>query len=176
MRDLSGPAVVRGVAGSESHQPIEFRDEHTRFTKSVASIDGAFRVVLPQGQYTVQQGTTRTTLTALSGGSYDIDLRRDKAVDYKVTAETEGSGDIVLRVTARGAGQHTFSVRADNLDLKEAPQQTAMLTSEKVSSVAWHAHVLSANTPWVAVVIADNALANHREVTGTAPLNSNRGN
>jgi hypothetical protein len=93
-----------------------------------------------------------------------------------VTAETEGAGDVVLRVTARGAGQHTFSLRADNLDLKEAPQQTALLTSEKASSVAWHAHVLSANTPWVAVVIADNALANRREVTGAASLKLNRGN
>jgi hypothetical protein len=176
MRDLNGPAVVRGVPGSESHQPIEFRDEHTGFTKSVAPRDGAFRVVLPQGQYTVRQGTTRTTLTALSGGSYDIDLRRDKAVDYTVTAQTEGAGEVVLRVTVRGDGQHTFSLRADNLDLKEAPQQTALLTSEKASSVAWHAHVLSANTPWVAVVIADNALANRREVTGAASLKLNRGN
>jgi hypothetical protein len=176
MRDLNGPAVVRGVAGRDSHQPIEFRDEHTGFTKSVAPGDGAFRVVLPQGQYTVQQGTARTTLTSLSGGSYDIDLRRDKAVDYTVTTETEASGDVVLRVTARGAGQHTFSLRTDNLDLKEAPQQAAMLTSEKASSVAWHAHVLLGNTPWVAVVIADNALANRREVTGTAQRKSNRGN
>jgi hypothetical protein len=172
MRDLNGPAVVRGLAEKDSHQPIEFRDAHTGFAKSVAPRDGAFRILLPQGQFTVQQGTTRTTLAALSGGTYDIDLRRDKAIDYTVGTETDASGEIVLRVTARGTGQHIFSIRADNLAMRETTQQSASLTSDKESSVAWHAHVLSPDTPWVAVVIADNALANRREITGTAPLRS----
>jgi hypothetical protein len=174
MRDLNGPAVVRGLAEKDSHQPIEFRDAHTGFAKSVAPRDGAFRILLPQGQFTVQQGTTRTTLAALSGGTYDIDLRRDKAIDYTVGTETDASGEIVLSVTARGTGQHIFSIRADNLAMRETTQQSASLTSDKESSVAWHAHVLSPDTPWVAVVIADNALANRREITGTAPLKSNR--
>jgi hypothetical protein len=172
MRDLNGPAVVRGVSGS-GNQTVELRDEHTGFTKSVAPSSGAFRVLLPQGQYSVRQGTTRTTLTALSAGSYDIDLHPDKAVDYALTTQTEASGDIVLRVAADGSGHHTFSLRAENLDLKEAPRQTVMLTSEKSGSVIWHAHILSGDTPWVAVVIADNIVANRREVTGTAQLQSN---
>src|ERR1700761_6550256 len=174
MRDLNGPAVVRGIAEKNSHQAIEFRQTHTGFTKSVTPKDGAFRILLPQGQYTVQQGITRATLAALSAGTYDIDLRRDKAVDYTVTTETAASGDLVLRVTARGTGQHTFSIRADNLETREAPQQSALLTSEKDSSVAWHAHVLSRDTPWVAVVIADNELVNRLELTGMAPIKANR--
>src|SRR6201996_3614598 len=174
MRDLNGPAVVRGIAEEDSLQPIEFRDAHTVFTKSVTSSDGAFRVLLPQGHYSVRQGATGTSLTALSAGTYDIDLRRDKAVDYTVTTETAASGDLVLRVTARGTGQHTFSIRADNLETREAPQQSALLTSEKDSSVAWHAHVLSRDTPWVAVVIADNELVNRLELTGMAPIKANR--
>ncbi len=174
MRDLNGPAVVRGIAEKDSHQLIEFRDAHTGLTKSVVPKEGAFRILLPQGQYTVRQGATSTALAALSGGTYDVDLRRDKAIDYTVSTETEASGNIILRVTVRGTGQHIFSIRADNLETTESPQQTAMLTSEKESSVTWHAHVLSPDTPWVAVVIADNALANRREVTGTAPLKANR--
>jgi hypothetical protein len=176
MSDLNGPAVVRGITGSDSHGAIEFRDEHSGITKSVAPSGNAFRILLPQGRYTVRQSTARTSLTALSGGSYQIDLRREKAVDYSVTTETEASGDIVVRISARGTGRHTFSLRVDNLELKEAPQQSATLTVEKVGNVTWHAHVLSADTPWVAVVIADNALANRREVTGTAPLNLSHGN
>ena len=171
MRDLNGPAVVRGVSGSDD-QTVEFRDEHTGFTKSIAPSNGAFRVLLPQGQYSVRQGTARTTLIALSAGSYDVDLHPDKAVDYAVTTEMGASGEIVFRVAAHGSGLHTFSLRADNLDLKEALQQTVGLTPEKSGSVNWHAHILSANTPWVAVVIADNAVANRREVTGTAHLRS----
>jgi hypothetical protein len=81
-----------------------------------------------------------------------------------------------VRITARGKGQHTFSLRADNLELKEEPRQTAMLTSGMAGHVTWHAHVLSADTPWVAVVLADNALVNRREITGTASLNMNHGN
>jgi hypothetical protein len=175
MSDLNGPAVVHGITGSDSHGPIEFRDEHSGITRSVAPRGNAFRILLPQGHYTVRQGTARTSLTALSSGNYQIDLRREKAVDYSVTTETEASGDVALRITARGTGRHTFSLRVDNLELKESPQQTATLTAEKADNVTWHAHVLSLDTPWVAVVIADNALADRREVTGTAPLNLSHG-
>jgi Glycosyl hydrolase family 9 len=171
MRDLNGPAVIRGVVGTDD-QPVEFRDQHTGLTKSVTPANGAFRVLLPQGQYSVRQGSAHTTLRVLSAGSYDIDLHADKAVDYGLTAETEASGDVVLRVTAHGSGRHTFALRVDNLGLTEAAGQTVMLTSEKSGSAAWHAHILSADTPWVAVVIADNAVANRREVTGAARLQS----
>ncbi|HTF68359.1 MAG TPA: hypothetical protein VK638_37345 [Edaphobacter sp.] len=176
MRDLNGPAVVRGITDTINHQPVEFRDEHTGLTKTAEAHDGAFRIVLPQGKYTARQGATRTALTALSGGTYDIDLRRREAVDYTVATETEASGDILVRVTARGVGPHRFSIRADNLELNEASQKTLAFASEKVSVAVWHAHIISPETPWVAVVIVDNDLANRREITGTGPLTSNHGN
>jgi hypothetical protein len=176
MRDLNGPAVVRGIADKDSHQPVEFRDLHSGFTKTAISNEGAFRVLLPQGHYTVRQGTTRTTLTALSGGTYDVDLRRDKAIDYTVTTETEAPGDILLRVTVRGTGSHTFSIRADNIELREAAQRFVTLTSGNASELVWHAHITSPETPWVAVIIADDAINNRRELTGTTLLKSASGN
>jgi glucose/arabinose dehydrogenase len=176
MRDLNGPAVVRGVADKDSHQPVEFRGLHSGFTKAVTSNDGAFRVLLPQGEYTVRQGTTRTTLTALSGGTYDVDLRRGKAIDYTATTETEASGDILLRVTARGTGQHTFSIRADNLELREAVQRIVTLSSGNARELIWHAHIISPETPWVTVIVPDHALDHRRELTGTTPLKSAPGN
>jgi hypothetical protein len=48
--------------------------------------------------------------------------------------------------------------------------------SGKADEITWHAHIVSPETPWVAVVIVDNDLANRREITGTAALTSNRGN
>ena len=173
MRDLNGPAVVRGVVDTTNHQPIEFRNQQTGFAESAnPEHDGTFRVLLPQGNYTVRQGAARTTLTAISAGSYDVDLRREKAVDFAIATESDTSDGIVLRVTARGIGSHTFCIRADNLELTEAPQQAVDLTSEKAGDTVWHAHIRSAETPWVAVVIADNALGNRREVTGTAHLHA----
>jgi hypothetical protein len=171
IQDLNGPAVVRGIADKDSHQPVEFRDSHGSYTNAVTPREGTFRIALPQGQYTVHQGAMRTTLTVLSGGSYDIDLQRNKAVDYTATS-AEARGDIFLRVKARGIGRHTFSIRADNLALKEPPQATATLNSDKDSEIVWHAHVISPETPWVAVIIADDAISNRRELTGTVPPQS----
>ena len=176
MQDLNGPAVVRGVADKDSHQRVEFRDSQSAYRKTVTPQAGAFRVLLPQGQYTIRQGTTHTTLTVLSGGSYDIDLRRSKAVDYTVATTTESANDILLRVVASGAGRHTFSIRAENLELKEPPQETVALSLNKASEIVWHAHITSTETPWVAVIIADHAISNRRELTGAAPLQPAAGN
>ncbi|MGA8152347.1 MAG: glycoside hydrolase family 9 protein [Terriglobales bacterium] len=170
MQDLNGSAVVRGIADKDNRELVEFRNQRTGFLKTVRPDpgEGAFRVLLPQGSYAVRQGVTQTTLTALSGGSYDIELRREKALDFKVTAETEKSGDIVLRVTARGAGRHVFSIRADNLEMRDKEPKTVEPSSQNVAEAIWHAHIVSPETPWVAVVIPDNALNRRREITGTA--------
>ncbi|HEY3990931.1 MAG TPA: glycoside hydrolase family 9 protein [Acidobacteriaceae bacterium] len=177
MRDLNGPAVVRGIGDGGNHQPIEFLDQHTGLMKiaQLDTHDSTFRVLLPQGTYTVRQGATRMTLTAISAATYDIDLRRDKAVDYTVQAETAASGDVLVRVAANGVGRHSFSIRVDNLKLEEASEQTIHLAG-KTREAVWHAHILSAETPWVAVVIADDALSNRRELTGTAAVKSVPGN
>ena len=170
MRDLNGPAVVRGIVDKDRNDLVEFRDQRTGLTKTVQPEprDGTFRVLLPQGSYSVRQGETRTTLTALSGGTYDVDLRRGKALDFTVATEKTGSDELVLRVSAQGAGPHVFSIRADNLEFKEAAQKTVNLIPGKDNELEWHAHFSSPETPWVAVVIPDNALGNRREITGTA--------
>jgi hypothetical protein len=168
MQDLSGPAVVRGIADSGNNEPVEFRDEHTGTTKKVNpdARDGSFRILLTQGNYAVRQGATSAALTVLSGGTYDLELRRDKAVDFQVKTETDGSGELTIRVTSHGIGRHAFSIRTNNLDSKEPPQQNVDLVSGKDGVVTWHAHIFSAETPWVAVVIPDGALARRQEVTG----------
>ena len=173
MRDLNGPAVVRGMSDPGNRDSIEFRDTRTGLIKTASADvhDGAFRVLLPQGNYAVRQGATHATLTAISGGTYELDLRREKAVDYSVKAETEASGDVVLRVAASGIGPHSFSIRADNLKLDGAAEQTVHLASGTATEAVWHAHIISAETPWVAVVIADGTLANRKELTGTTHLN-----
>lgn len=169
MKDLNGAAVVHGITDTDEHGLIELRDQRTGLTKTaLPDRDGAFRVLLPQGSYTVRQGSTRMSLTSLSGGIYDVDLRCDKAVDFKITPGKDAAGDLVLRVSAHGSGQHQFSLRADNLELKEAAQQTVDLHSDTDGEVIWHAHITNAETPWVAVVVPDGMLNNRREATGIA--------
>jgi Glycosyl hydrolase family 9/Cellulase N-terminal ig-like domain len=165
MRDLNGSAVVLGTTDKDD-RPVVFHDLHTGLTRTIIPVDGAFRLLLPQGNYAVQQGAAHTTLTALSGGTYKVDLRHDKALDFNVTTATDRSDGLVLRVSAHGVGQHSFSIRADNLEFAETDSKTINLVQDKPGEVVWHAHITSRDTPWVAVVIPDDAIDRRKEITG----------
>ena len=82
----------------------------------------------------------------------------------------------LLRVSAEGAGRHTFTIRTDNLTLKEPGQQEINLTSGSAREAVWHAHISSAKTPWVAVVIPDGTLSERREITGSEVQTSDKNN
>ncbi|MGA3166727.1 MAG: glycoside hydrolase family 9 protein [Terriglobia bacterium] len=168
MQDVSVPATVRGTANPASHEPVEFREQKSgQVTTATASpLGGEFNLHLPEGHYEVRQGSAHTSVTVLPGGLYDLDLRRDHALDFKVTFQDLGHEEVVLRVSAEGAGRHTFTIRSDNLTLKEQGKQEVDLTSGNVREAVWHVHVVSPETPWVALVIPDGTLSERREVTG----------
>ena len=168
MEDLNGSAVVRGVTDGDNRNPVAFRDTHTPLIKVVTPVNGAFRLLLPQGNYAINQGAIHMTLTVLSGGVYGMDLRYNKAVDFKVSTEAEGPDRLVVRVGALGSGQHMFSMRADNLEFAEADKQTIDLFPGKTGEVVWHAKITSKDTPWVAIVIPDNKIDSRKEASGTA--------
>jgi hypothetical protein len=167
MSDLNGSAVVQGLANTGTSDPVEFQDQGTGHTLNVNPdpMNGAFRILLPQGHYTAHQGPSHTTFTALAGGSKYVELRAGRAFDFKVTSETAGPNDIILRVSAQGAGGHTFSVRTNNLKLGD-PEKKLDLGSGNTREAVWHAHVISQETPWVAVIIPDEMLDARREITG----------
>ena len=167
MRDLNGSAVVRGLTDKDNRNPVVFRNPHTGLTKTVTPVDGAFRLLLPRGDYAVDQGATHTTLTALSGGTYNVELRANKAVDFKVTTEADGPDRLVVRVSASGNGEHLFSIRADNLEFNEADRKTINLSPGKAGDAVWHARIKSPDTPWVAVVILDKEIDRRKEISGT---------
>ena len=168
MQDIAVPATVRGVVGPSNHQPVEFREQGSGqvVTTIPSPIDGAFSLHLPEGHYDVRQGLAHTNLTVLPGGSYSIDLRPGHFLDFKVSFQELGQSEILVRVSAEGAGPHVFSIRSDNLTVREPGALRIDLTSGGVQQAVWHAHVLAADTPWVAVVIPDDVLAERREVTG----------
>jgi len=169
MEDISVPATVQGTANPASHAPVEFHEQKSGQVTTATSSprDGQFHIYLPEGHYDVRQGSAHTSITVLPGGFYDVDLRSDRVLDFKVTSQDLGSNKVVLRVSAQGAGRHTFTLRSDNLTLNDPGKQEIDLISGGLREAVWHAHVVSPKTPWVAVVIPDGNLSERHEVTGS---------
>ncbi|MGO8717884.1 MAG: glycoside hydrolase family 9 protein [Acidobacteriaceae bacterium] len=169
MQDLSGPAVVRGVVDTNANVPVQFIDRKTgKITNATVDRAGTFRAVVPQGQYTVEVGGVRTSLTALSAGSYQLDLRRDKAVDYTVDSKAVSPKEVLLQLSAEGAGAHTFTARVDNLELLGPSTVPVDLGMHNAREISWRARVIDPASPWVAVLFPDGQLNQHRELTGIA--------
>jgi hypothetical protein len=169
MDDLSVPATVRGLIDPANREPIEFREEKSGQLISVPSAAGnEFSVHLPQGRYVVQHGPDHTSLTVLLGTTYSLDLRANQVLDFKVSFDATDHNEIVIRTLANGAGDHTFSIRSDNLVLSGAMTQNVHLSGGTQKEIVWHAHVVSTETPWVALVIPDGELSKQAEVTGVS--------
>jgi hypothetical protein len=168
MQDLHGAPAVEGDADVSSREPIEFRDQRTgRLTQvAVDPTNGKFRAQLPQGRYRVRQGMAHTTLTALSGGVYQVDLRASRAFDFNVSVEPTHANELTVRIHAEGAGVHTLELKTHNLEFQEPSTQTIELRPGHDAELVGHAHILASGTPWVIVVIPDGSLSTHREVTG----------
>ncbi len=169
MQDIEVAATVKGVVSPSIHQPVEFREQGSGQVVTTMPIDSAFSLHLPEGRYDVRQGSVHSNLTVLPGDYDTIDLRPEHFLDFKVSFQDLGQNEILVRVSAEGAGPHVFSIRSDNLAVREQAALQIDLTAGKVQQAVWHAHVLSADTPWVAVVIPDDALAERREVTAAEP-------
>ncbi|MGC2583989.1 MAG: glycoside hydrolase family 9 protein [Acidobacteriaceae bacterium] len=173
MRDLTGPAVVRGVVDSSaSTGTVELLNQATH-ALLVAPVDasGNFRTTVSQGQYRITYGDAHTSLTALAGGAYSIDLRREHAVAFSASFEPgAGPASVILYATVEGAGQHTLSVRTDNLDLSDPATVSLDLGSEGRRTITWHARIIDHFSPWVAVMLRDGTLAGHAELSGVADV------
>lgn len=170
MRDLSGPAVVHGEvdAGSTGSAELINDETHAAVEARIAD-DGTFGATVPQGRYRITHGAAHTTLTALAGGTFAVDMRREHAVAFSATfAPGAEPGTVVLRATADGEGQHTFSVRTDNLDLTEPAAVSVDLGRQGTRVITWHARIADKSTPWVAVVLRDGELNGHVELGGVS--------
>jgi hypothetical protein len=95
-------------------------------------------------------------------------MRRDRAFDFKASFESGNRNEVILHVTARGTGHHSFAVRSDNLKLVEADKRDIQLNAGASGDLKWHAQVVSADTPWVAVIVPDETLTERAELSGIA--------
>jgi hypothetical protein len=168
MQDISVPATVRGVANPANHDAIEFREQRSGQIATAAALDGQFSLHLPEGHYDVRDGSVHTSLTVLPAGIYSLDLRPDHVLDLKTAAQNSDNSTVILRVSAEGGGEHTFSIRMENLTVPEPVQQKVSLAAGRGKDLVWRAHIISPETPWVALIIPDGDLSRRMEVTGTA--------
>ncbi len=176
MRNLYGPSLVEGQATAT----VIFK-ELTTGQATPAEPDpatGRFRIMLPEGKYSVHSADVTLSRTFLPGASYTIDLRPEKTLDFDISATASGKGGLIIKVSARGSGNHHFSIRTDNLVLTGAhapgppasaatgPRKELNLSPGRSGIVEWPASILSKDEPWVLVVIPDDDLSQRQELTG----------
>jgi hypothetical protein len=165
MRDLAGPALVEGQADS----PVEFVKSGSGKNGAIQSnpTNGQFRVMLPEGKYTVRCQQEQQTRIFLPAGTYRLDLRAGQAMDFEISALSLGDGEVRIRLSAHGEGTHRFNIRTDNLAIRDGPKEL-VLKRESVGTVDWFGRITSPDTPWVAVVIADEDPTIRKELLGAA--------
>jgi hypothetical protein len=66
----------------------------------------------------------------------------------------------------RGAGAHTFTLRADNLDVTRPARRVALRAGGE-TVVEWTGRLSRTDSPWVAVIIPDGDMAQRRDLFGT---------
>jgi hypothetical protein len=165
MRDLSGPALVEGEADS----PVEFISNGSGPgpVTQANPTNGLFRVMLPEGKYTVRCRGEEQAQTLLPAGTYHLDLRAGQALDFEIAKLSSGEGEVRIRMSARGDGRHRFSIRTDNLTLSDA-QKELSLKRGSIGTLEWSGRITSLDSPWVAVVMADENPTVRKEVVGAA--------
>jgi hypothetical protein len=165
MRDLAGPALVEGWADSSvdfvsmaSGAPAVIRANAT---------NAQFRVFLPEGQYTVECQGQRYATTFLPTGTYHLDLRPGRTCDFEISKTVSAGDQVRITLKARGEGIHRFNIRTDNLALQDA-QKGLTLKTGREDSLEWFGRIRSVDSPWIAVVQADEDYTNRKELTGAA--------
>jgi hypothetical protein len=162
MRNIRGPAVIQGKADGV----VEFKSLPSgQLTKIEPDSLGQFKVMIPQGEYLVKSRTVEKTLTFIPAGIYNEELRTANAFDFEVSKESSSKGSFTITIRIQGSGNHKFSIRTNNLTIKDSSKIINLKSGGKIT-LRWNGKAKNADEPWVAVIVADNDLANHKELTG----------
>jgi hypothetical protein len=162
MKDLEGPAIVKG----RTDEPLEFKNlQSGQQTIVKADSVGKFRIMLPEGKYLVKNNTMEQTCSFLPAGTYDMDLRSDNAFTFEVSGTSSANGEITVTAIVRGNGSHQLAMKTHNLTIREPVKHVNLKSGERIT-LKWHCKIESEDEPWVAVLIPDKNIANHKELTG----------
>ncbi len=163
LSDLTGAAIVDG----QSDSTITFK-EITSGQELKVEPDFAtkhFHTSLPEGNYSVKSNGDAQTISLLPASTYNIDLRSSHALNFEIVSSTNTKGEIIIKINARGSGNHHFNIRTDNLIINNQ-QKELLLKAGQTNSFEWRAHVASADTQWIALIIPDDDLQQKKEVKG----------
>ncbi len=165
MRDLAGPALIKGQADSS----VEFiaNGSGPRTVTRVNPTNGSFRIILPEGKYTVRCNGEEQEKIFLPAGTCHLDLRPGHSLDFEISRLSSDNGKVRIGLSARGEGIHRFNIRTDNLKLPDV-QKEMILKRGTVRTLEWSGRITSLDSPWVAVVVADEIPTLRKELMGAA--------
>ncbi len=124
-------------------------------------------MTLPEGKYTVNSRREKETRTFLPAGKYLVDLRAGRSFDFEVSKLQSPNGEVRIRVSARGVGRHRFRLRTDNLTVSKVEKEISLQKGTQ-AAVEWQGRIGASDSPWVAVVIADENPTRRKELMGGA--------
>ena len=87
-------------------------------------------------------------------------------LNFKVSKRKSSNDDIIISATIEGTGSHEFSIRVSNMIIRD-PSKHINLKSAGKTILEWHGRPKAPDEPWIAVIVADNDLAHHKELYGT---------
>jgi Glycosyl hydrolase family 9/Cellulase N-terminal ig-like domain len=163
MRDISGPALVEGLASSS----VVFTEIKTGMETAIEPdrSTGHFRSMLPEGTYTVKYNGEEQVQTFLPAASYNLDLRPGHSLSFEVINTTTSKGEVVIKANIHGVGNHHFTIRTDNLTIADKTKEV-ILKLTQITTIEWKGRISSSDTPWVVLVIPDDDLQQKKELTG----------
>jgi hypothetical protein len=163
LKDVEGPAIVEGYANAA----VKFRDSLSGAVVTVLPniSSNHFKVTLPEGKYKVSSEGLTQSQTFLPGSSYEIECRPKLMLSYTISKQEAQNGQIVIRVTAYGQGEHHLNLRTDNLCVKENIKEIRFKNGNAVT-VEWQGRIASTDEPWVAVIIPDKNISGRKELRG----------
>jgi hypothetical protein len=163
LKDVEGPAMVEGLATA----PVMFKEVNTKqvITVSPDQSTGHFKTTVPEGKYIVISNGREQAQTFLPGASYHLECRSGLLLSYEISKEASAKGEVTIKLTAQGNGNHHFNIRTDNVTFAATSKEVS-LKSGNAESFEWHGHVTSNDTPWVAVIVPDDNLSQRKEIRG----------
>ena len=163
MKGLYLPSIVEGKAKGEVIFTEDKTGHEIRIQPDIST--GEFHAKLPQGKYRITCGDQIVSRTLLPSEKYFLDMTDVQKAEFSLSANPASRGEIIITLTVKGTGNHSFDLRTDNLDLS-GNRKEITLKSGQNGTVTWKCKIHELKAPWVAVVIPDSKMELRKEISG----------